>query len=56
MKFLLIRYLDYERAVTPFTGVWIEINPVSQFELKNGVTPFTGVWIEINIPNYLHPG
>gem|GEM_PF-6912323 len=34
-------------AVTPFTGVWIEIdwNKTNNEDLP--VTPFTGVWIEI---------
>ena len=34
-------------AVTPFTGVWIEI-PFYNVNCDTGfVTPFTGVWIEI---------
>ena len=35
-------------AVTPFTGVWIEMNPYTgEYEVAP-VTPFTGVWIEIS--------
>ena len=34
-------------AVTPFTGVWIEIPQADIAITGSNVTPFTGVWIEI---------
>ena len=34
-------------GVTPFTGVWIEIESVTPYCIGYRVTPFTGVWIEI---------
>ena len=34
-------------AVTPFAGVWIEINECSPINPWRIVTPFAGVWIEI---------
>ena len=37
----------YCKAVTPFTGVWIEINVNNAKDTPRHVTPFTGVWIEI---------
>ena len=33
--------------VTPFTGVWIEIEMEYRLRTVIPVTPFTGVWIEI---------
>ena len=33
--------------VTPFVGVWIEIEDTLQFSGLVIVTPFVGVWIEI---------
>ena len=33
--------------VTPFAGVWIEIDFVGSLGMIIGVTPFAGVWIEI---------
>ena len=33
--------------VTPFAGVWIEINMTDIQNAYQGVTPFAGVWIEI---------
>ena len=33
--------------VTPFVGVWIEINYNLQLSQLPIVTPFVGVWIEI---------
>ena len=33
--------------VTPFVGVWIEINKTVLSALSFSVTPFVGVWIEI---------
>ena len=36
-------------AVTPFTGVWIEIRGDWWNETPPPVTPFTGVWIEIPV-------
>ena len=35
------------QAVTPFVGVWIEINTRRETEKMKNVTPFVGVWIEI---------
>ena len=34
-------------SVTPFAGVWIEINSVIDGDRIIIVTPFAGVWIEI---------
>lgn len=34
-------------AVTPFVGVWIEIEPGQEPTAEQLVTPFMGVWIEI---------
>ena len=36
-------------AVTPFTGVWIEIIAERLINAFDDVTPFTGVWIEIDV-------
>ena len=33
--------------VTPFAGVWIEIEDTGHHYSANSVTPFAGVWIEI---------
>ena len=33
--------------VTPFTGVWIEIQMLLRNDAGTIVTPFTGVWIEM---------
>ena len=35
--------------VTPFVGVWIEINCIQHREGSGIVTPFVGVWIEMQI-------
>ena len=35
-------------TVTPFTGVWIEIDLDECHRGEQVVTPFTGVWIEIS--------
>ena len=42
-----IRKLLVNIAVTPFVGVWIEINFVRFTTDVVEVTPFVGVWIEI---------
>ena len=34
-------------AVTPFVGVWIEIQVTPFSAISTIVTPFVGVWIEI---------
>ena len=34
-------------SVTPFAGVWIEIDFLPPEPIKIAVTPFAGVWIEI---------
>ena len=34
-------------AVTPFVGVWIEIDKLGIVSVIEFVTPFVGVWIEI---------
>ena len=34
-------------VVTPFMGVWIEIQQSVRIEAVITVTPFMGVWIEI---------
>ena len=36
-------------AVTPFAGVWIEIEDIENMLKEALVTPFAGVWIEIQI-------
>ena len=44
------RYLSYLSAlcwVTPYAGVWIEINMSLDAWSKQLVTPYAGVWIEI---------
>ena len=33
--------------VTPYAGVWIEIQDVKGFEELCNVTPYAGVWIEM---------
>ena len=35
--------------VTPFVGVWIEINIETYISAPSNVTPFVGVWIEIMV-------
>ena len=34
-------------TVTPFAGVWIEINTARTILVSKQVTPFAGVWIEM---------
>ena len=43
-----IRKLLVNIAVTPFVGVWIEIQKLLRTNQGNMVTPFVGVWIEIS--------
>ena len=33
--------------VTPFAGVWIEIDGTGKDRTRQEVTPFAGVWIEM---------
>ena len=56
-----IRKLLVNIAVTPFVGVWIEIEEMRKFASMCGlVTPFVGVWIEISrlalslLPRFRH--
>ena len=42
-----IRKLLVNIAVTPFVGVWIEIDTEWADAIQKSVTPFVGVWIEI---------
>ena len=42
-----IRKLLVNIAVTPFVGVWIEIEEFLHSMVVRFVTPFVGVWIEI---------
>ena len=42
-----IRKLLVNIAVTPFVGVWIEMNDSTISAVSFTVTPFVGVWIEI---------
>ena len=42
-------------TVTPFTGVWIEMDPGFDLGGQGVVTPFTGVWIEIGGAPARHP-
>ena len=47
--------------VTPFAGVWIEIQKLNTSIKNMTVTPFAGVWIEItlfpavDLPQASHP-
>ena len=41
-------------TVTPFVGVWIEIDLWESSVSPMQVTPFVGVWIEIPYANYRH--
>ena len=36
-----------EPEVTPFAGVWIEMQSLYHYRISDNVTPFAGVWIEI---------
>ena len=47
-----IRKLLVNIAVTPFVGVWIEINFSCVALRDTFVTPFVGVWIEICYRRY----
>ncbi len=42
-------------AVTPYTGVWIEIGGNISDHLTTDVTPYTGVWIEMD-DSSIHQG
>jgi len=44
---MLVAYVVNKIVVTPFMGVWIEINFDIDRNSKLVVTPFMGVWIEI---------
>ena len=39
--------IPQNKKVTPFAGVWIEIQTSERVKHKVSVTPFAGVWIEI---------
>ena len=39
--------------VTPFAGVWIEIDYDGVSGDSSGVTPFAGVWIEISVTRFI---
>ena len=39
--------MEYQIYVTPFAGVWIEIDRLMLNAKTYNVTPFAGVWIEI---------
>ena len=47
----ILNYGHYQTGylgVTPFAGVWIEIqNAIGNGNIAGNVTPFAGVWIEI---------
>ena len=47
LKSLCRRYLAQQRHVTPYVGVWIEINLDPAATDKSAVTPYVGVWIEM---------
>ena len=52
---MLLAVLTAARAaVTPFAGVWIEIQSVLPKGLMPSVTPFAGVWIEIILLELLY--
>ena len=42
-----------DKHVTPFVGVWIEIDCIQHIQHSVVVTPFVGVWIEIIINLYV---
>ena len=48
LKFDIDRSIQIPVMVTPFVGVWIEINHSMPIYPNSGVTPFVGVWIEIS--------
>ncbi len=50
MKYDLVASAGRVSAVTPFTGVWIEMRCLRIARSPASVTPFTGVWIEIGPP------
>jgi len=56
LKSLLVIKKNRRNPVTPFTGVWIEINMHRIRGTTWRVTPFTGVWIEIGRAGRVHPG
>ena len=39
--------VNQEWQVAPFTGAWIEIEPIPPMVFRMLVAPFTGAWIEI---------
>ena len=40
-------YPEIHGRVTPFAGVWIEIDHTGNNKWDDAVTPFAGVWIEM---------
>ena len=42
-----------KKLVTPFAGVWIEIDYDGVSGDSSGVTPFAGVWIEISVTRFI---
>ena len=52
LKYPTLQEGDRLHLVTPFTGVWIEIDIAVRYVVCIIVTPFTGVWIEIGFLRY----
>ncbi len=49
MKYQSLNLIIPPFAVTPYTGVWIEIQKdYDEVTEERNVTPYTGVWIEIS--------
>ena len=48
LKWIFLKHLNWNMDVTPFTGVWVEIDYLGVSDDDPIVTPFTGVWVEID--------
>ena len=51
LKYNWVYHPEQGHEVTPFVGVWIEMNDPDSNGGGSTVTPFVGVWIEIEIRN-----
>ena len=47
LKLVIIALTLPLKAVAPFAGAWIEINPSLSIQGDGTVAPFAGAWIEI---------
>ena len=52
LKFVNLYCHLFPTLVTPFAGVWIEIEDIEKMVKTTLVTPFAGVWIEIGQKNH----